>query len=106
MFKLLAFLLILVILFGIETTRALFFGTLSVLFWGLLIIVGIGVLIDALKDGRTPEEIKKAKEEEREANKAAMKANKSALLFWLKTIVIIALATTAVSVIIIAIVKK
>lgn len=45
MFKLLAFLLILVILFGVEATRALVFGAFGFLFWALIILVAIGLFI-------------------------------------------------------------
>lgn len=71
MFKLLAFLLILVILFGVETTRALFFGTLGFIFWAIIILVGIGLLVLGLKDDRTPEEKKKDEAELAERKKQA-----------------------------------
>ena len=45
MFKLLAFLLILVILFGVEATRALVFGAFGFLFWALIILAAIGLFI-------------------------------------------------------------
>ena len=45
MFKLLAFLVILVILFGVETTRALIFGAFGFIFWALIILVAIGLFI-------------------------------------------------------------
>ena len=62
MFKLLAFLLILCVLFGVETTRELFFGTVGFIFWAIIIVVGIGLLALGLRDDRTPEEKKKDEE--------------------------------------------
>lgn len=71
MFKLLAFLLILCILFGVETTRELFFGTVGFIFWAIIIVVGIGLLALGLRDGRTPEEKKKDDELEAKRKKEA-----------------------------------
>lgn len=45
MFKLLAFLIILVILFGVETTRALIFGAFGFIFWALIVLAAIGLFI-------------------------------------------------------------
>lgn len=92
MFKLLAFLLILVILFGVEATRALIFGTLGFIFWIVVSIIGLFLLFDVyneLKDKRTPEQKAKDKEIEKKKNKEAMESNKKALAFWGKVIAII-----------------
>lgn len=56
MIKFLAFLLILCILFGVEATRSLIFGTFGFIFWAFIILAGIGLVIDLLKDKRTPEQ--------------------------------------------------
>lgn len=56
MIKFLAFLLILCILFGVEATRSLIFGTFGFIFWTLIILASIGLVIDLFKDKRTPEQ--------------------------------------------------
>lgn len=40
-----AFLIILVILFGLENVRGFFFGTLGIVGWALAIILGLGAII-------------------------------------------------------------
>ena len=50
MFKFLAFLLILCVLFGVEATREMFFGAVGFIFWAIVILVGAGLLITAFED--------------------------------------------------------
>ena len=82
MFKLLAFLLILCILFGVETTRELFFGTVGFIFWAIIIVVGIWLLALGLRDDRTPEEKKKDEELEAKRRKEAAERNKNIPWWW------------------------
>ena len=82
MFKLLAFLLILCVLFGVETTRELFFGAVGFIFWAIVIAVGIGLLALGLRDDRTPEEKKKDKELEAKRRKEAAERNKNIPWWW------------------------
>lgn len=82
MFKLLAFLLILCVLFGVETTRELFFGAVGFIFWAIVIVVGIGLLALGLRDGRTPEEKKKDEELEAKRKKEAEELNKNIPWWW------------------------
>ena len=84
MIKLLALLLIMVILFGLEATRSLFFGTLGFVFWTIIILLVVGVFIDAFADNRTPEQKKADKQKEKEATD--YKSLKKALLLWLRII--------------------
>ena len=92
MLKVLAFLLILVILFGVEATRGLVFGAFSIIFWAVLALFCfclIVYVIDALRDKRTPEQKAKDKALEKKKNKEAMDTNKKALSFWFWAIFII-----------------
>lgn len=92
MIKFLVFLVILVILFGVETTRALVFGGASIIglaILGLIAVVFLIYVYDALRDKRTPEQKAKEKEIEKQKNKEAMAANKKALSFWFWAIFII-----------------
>lgn len=73
-----------VILFGVEATRSLFFGTLGVIFWLIAILLVVGVFIDAFADRRTPKQKKADKQKEKEA--IDYTAHKKALLFWLRFI--------------------
>ena len=82
MFKLLAFLLILCILFGVETTRELFFGTVGFIFWAIIIVVGIGLLALGLRYDRTPEEKKKDEELEAKRRKEVAERNKNIPWWW------------------------
>lgn len=82
MFKLLAFLLVLCILFGVETTRELFFGTVGFIFWAIIITVGIGLLALGLRDGRTAEEKKKDEELDAKRKKDAEELNKNIPWWW------------------------
>lgn len=70
MFKLLAFLLILCILFGVETTRELFFGTVGFIFWAIILLVGAGLLVTIFKDYEPDHEEEERKKREDEARKA------------------------------------
>lgn len=82
MFKLLAFLLILCVLFGVETTRELFFGAVGFIFWAIVIAVGIGLLALGLRDDRTPEEKKKDEELDAKRKKDAEELNKNIPWWW------------------------
>lgn len=98
MFKILALLAILSILFGVEATRQLVFGTFNVVLWviiAILILWAIFELYDALRDRRTPEEIAEDKARQKEITKASIKAYGSALVFWIKVTIIVALSITA-----------
>ena len=80
MIKFLVFLVILVILFGVETTRALVFGGASIIglvILGLIAVVFLIYVYDALRDKRTPEQ--KAKDKEKE--KGDPRANAFAYIF-------------------------
>lgn len=67
MFKLLAFLLILCILFGVEATRAFIFGSVSIVVLVVLGILGLCLLIyalNALGGGKEPEQKKNVPKKE------------------------------------------
>jgi Na+/melibiose symporter-like transporter len=109
MFKLLAFLLILCILFGVEATRAFIFGTVGFIFWVVVAIVGFCLLVnvyDELRDKRTPEQKAKDKEIEKQKNKEAMAANKKALIFWGKMMVALIVPTILVCLLLVFLIKK
>lgn len=109
MLKVLAFLLILVILFGVATTRALVFGLFGIIFWAIFALFCfclIVYVVDALKDARTPEQKAKDKALEKKKNREAMAANKRALAFWSKALVIIILSVTILSLLAIYLIKK
>lgn len=78
MFKLLAFLLILCILFGVETTRELFFGTVGFIFWAIIFLVGAGLLVTIFKDYEPDHEEEERKKREDEARKAFYDAKRKA----------------------------
>lgn len=61
MFKLLAFLIILVILFGVETTRAFVFGTLGFLGWLIVALLVIAIISSIVQSYR--EKVGRAKRE-------------------------------------------
>lgn len=73
MIKFLAFLLILCIMFGVEATRSFIFGTFGFIFWALIILAGIGLIIDYCEKHNTPEK-KEAREKEKARQKAKEKA--------------------------------
>lgn len=93
MLKVLAFLLILVILFGLEATRAFIFGSFSVIALAFLGLLGFCFLVYALNalGGKTDNKEQKAKDKalEKKKNKEAMDTNKKALSFWFWAILII-----------------
>lgn len=66
MTNILVFLLILVILFGLEPTRAFIFGAFGFIFWAVVIFVVVVLIADAFTDKRTPEEKKKDEEARKE----------------------------------------
>lgn len=78
MFKLLAFLLILCVLFGVETTRELFFGTVGFIFWAIIFLVGAGLLVTIFKDYEPDHEEEERKKREDEAKKAFYDAKRKA----------------------------
>lgn len=78
MFKLLAFLLVLCILFGVETTRELFFGTIGFIFWAIIFLVGAGLLVTIFKDYEPDHEEEERKKREDEARKAFYDAKRKA----------------------------
>jgi len=80
MFKLLAFLLILCILFGVETTRELFFGTVGFIFWAIVFLVGAGLLVTIFKDYEPDHEEEERKKREDEAKKAFYDAKRKAAI--------------------------
>lgn len=87
MIKFLAFLLILCILFGVEATRSLIFGTFGFIFWALIILAGIGLAVDLFKDKRTPEQKeadakKKAEQAEKEKELAESWRASYRRIFW------------------------
>ena len=109
MFKLLALLLILVILFGVEVTRALVFGTFSIIALAILGLIALVFLIyvyDTLRDKRTSEQKAKDKEIEKQKNKEAMAANKKALIFWGKMIVALIVPTILICLLLVFLIKK
>ena len=74
MVKLLAFLLILVILFGVEATRAFIFGTLGIAFFifaGIIFLCLVINVYEELRDKRTPEQKKADKEKNKTDPKTA-----------------------------------
>ena len=96
MIKFLAFLLILCILFGVEATRSLIFGTFGFIFWALIILASIGLAIDLFEDKRTPEQKeadakKKAEQAKTEKEIADSWALSYKRIFWPITITIIVL---------------
>lgn len=108
MLELLAFLLILVILFGVAATRTLVFGAFSIIFWVFIAILSAAFLIytiDALKDKRTPEQKARDKEIEKKKNKEAMESNRKALVFWGKAIVIITVPVAIFTIILFYLIK-
>lgn len=78
MFKLLAFLLILCVLFGVETTRELFFGTVGFIIWAIVFLVGAGLLVTIFKDYEPDHEEEERKKREDEARKAFYDAKRKA----------------------------
>ena len=92
MFKLLAFLLILCVLFGVETTRELFFGAVGFIFWAIVIVVGIGLLALGLRDGRTPEEKKKDEELEAKRKKEMQHGPNDKIAYFLLALFLVAVA--------------
>ena len=109
MIKFLVFLVILVILFGVETTRALVFGgarIIGLVILGLIALVFLIYVYDALRDKRTPEQKAKDKEIEKQKNKEAMAANKKALIFWGKMIVALIVPTILICLLLVFLTKK
>ena len=93
MFKLLALLLILVILFGVEATRAFIFGSFSLIvlvFLGLLAFCFLVYVLDAL-GGKTDNTNKKAEEKkiEKNENKEDIGTTQKTLSFWFWVIFIV-----------------
>ena len=80
MIKFLAFLLILCVLFGVEATRSLIFGTFGFIFWALIILAGIGLAIDLFKDKRTPEQKEADAKKKAEAEAKAKGDKKSNII--------------------------
>ena len=78
MFKLLAFLLILCVLFGVETTRELFFGAVGFIIWAIVFLVGAGLLVTIFKDYEPDHEEEERKKREDEARKAFYDAKRKA----------------------------
>ena len=78
MFKFLAFLLILCILFGVEATREMFFGAVGFIFWVIVILVGAGLLITIFKDYEPDHAEEERKKREAEAKKAFYDAKRKA----------------------------
>lgn len=98
MFKILALLAILSILFGVEATRQLVFGTFNVVLWAIIAIFvlwAIFDLYDQLRDKRTPEQKAEDKAREKARAKAVRKEYKKVFVFWAKVIIIVALSLTA-----------
>ena len=71
MFKFLAFLVILCILFGVEATRSFIFGTFGFIFWVLAGLYLAYLTYELFKDRRTPEQKEKDKKEEQAAKERA-----------------------------------
>ena len=76
-----AFLIILVILFGVEAVRGFFFGTLGVVGWVLAVVLGLGLII-SIGEGwhKIREEEKReaaARKKQKQQNKANLKALKT-----------------------------
>lgn len=106
MVKFLAFLLILCVLFGVEATRSFILGTLGFVFWVVVILFGIYLIWDALRDKRTPEQKEKDAKEKKERkaaekayNKFWHEARKKAWFFWFKFIIIATATITAIAII-------
>lgn len=106
MLNFLIFLAILVILFGLEATRAFIFGAFGFIFWIIIILAAIGLIISAFEDKRTPEQKQKdeqAKKEkakqEAEQAKEASEVDKKIFIFWGKVILLAILGTVALAVI-------
>lgn len=82
MFKLLAFLIILVILFGVETTRALIFGAFGFVFWALIVVAAIFLFIPSpmqkFERQKRQKEYEDKKEAERRKQEAASNARRQA----------------------------
>lgn len=82
MFKLLAFLIILVILFGVEATRALIFGAFGVIFWAALIIFAIFLFApsptEKFEREKRQKEYEKELEARRQRNEAISNARRQA----------------------------
>lgn len=82
MFKLLAFLIILVILFGVEATRALIFGAFGVIFWVVLIIFAILLFApsptEKFEREKRQKEYEKELEARRQRNEAISNARRQA----------------------------
>lgn len=82
MFKLLAFLIILVILFGVETTRALIFGAFGFVFWVLIVVAAIFLFIPSpmqkFERQKRQKEYEDKKEAERRKQEAASNARRQA----------------------------
>lgn len=96
MFKLLAFLLILCVLFGVETTRWLFFGSVSIVVLVVLGILGLCLLIytlNALGGKKEPEQKKNVPKKENIDKRANIAAFIIMALFDVAFIVAIFFAT-------------
>lgn len=109
MIKFLAFLLILCILFGVATTRALVFGTFGIIILAVLGLFAVCFLIyayDALRDKRTPEQKAKDKEIEKKKNKEAMATNKRALVFWCKMMIALFVPIALICFLLVFLLKK
>lgn len=82
MFKLLAFLIILVILFGVEATRALIFGAFGFVFWVLIVVAAIFLFIPSpmqkFERQKRQKEYEDKKEAERRKQEAASNARRQA----------------------------
>lgn len=80
-----------VVLFGVEATRQLVFGTFNLVLWiiiGVFILWAICELYDGLRDKRTPEQKAKDKAEQKALAKEARKEYKKVFIFWAKVIII------------------
>ena len=86
------------VLFGIEATRQLIFGTFNLFLWlivAIFIIWAIFELYDQLRDKRTPEQKAEDKAKEKARAKAVRKEYKKVFIFWAKIIVIATLSLIA-----------
>ena len=90
MIKFLAFLLILIILFGLEATRAIIFGSFGFIFFIIAGIILIGLIISFIESAKPGEDKPEPKSEPVDYT-----SHKKALLFWLKAIIIISLLVVA-----------
>lgn len=91
MIKFLAFLIILVILFGVEATRAIIFGAFGFIFFITIALVLISFIIDFIEKNKEKEPAPKEKTREEPADYTS---HKNALIFWFKAIVIISIAVS------------